>query len=339
MTEHLLLAGAAALATGIAGAVLTLWSARYSLRLASLLGPCVVVLALAAGLLVGAELMLFEEAGVLLLLLLSVLPAALLSGMFISMKNREAITRAASALEAERRRCEVEEGRRELISWLSHDLRTPLAGIRAMGEALEDGVASDPALYYRRIVAQADRTTGMVNDLMSLASLRSGASGMRLEPVSVADLTSDLIGQLQPLATERGVTLRGATDGGQAEVMGDAGLLARALQNAIVNAIQYTAPDSTVTVQVMHRDGWLRVTVSDECAGLSEEDLKRMFEAGWRGDAARTPGAATGSGLGLPIVRTVIEAHGGSVQARNAGSGCLIEMALPCEATARKWHD
>ncbi|MGQ4495617.1 hypothetical protein ACUH95_01200, partial [Dermabacteraceae bacterium P13101] len=90
MTEHLLLAGAAALATGIAGAVLTLWSARYSLRLASLLGPCVVVLALAAGLLVGAELMLFEETGVLLLMLLSVLPAALLSGMFISMKNREA---------------------------------------------------------------------------------------------------------------------------------------------------------------------------------------------------------------------------------------------------------
>ncbi|MGQ4496978.1 sensor histidine kinase, partial [Dermabacteraceae bacterium P13101] len=82
-----------------------------------------------------------------------------------------------------------------------------------------------------------------------------------------------------------------------------------------------------------------RVTVSDECAGLSEEDLKRMFDAGWRGDAARTPGAATGSGLGLPIVRTVIEAHGGSVQARNAGSGCLIEMVLPCEATARKWHD
>ena len=329
MTWHLLIAVTAALATGLICAFITLRVARYSVRWAALLSPLSVMLAMAAGLLVGMKLMLIEAGMVTLLILAAVAPVALLIGVFVSMRSQKIITQTTAQLELEKRRREVEEGRRELITWLSHDLRTPLAGIRAMGEALEDGVASDPQLYYRNIVTQADRTTAMVNDLMAMASLRSGTTKIQTEAVTLADLVSDLISQLTPLAQSRSVTLSGVTHACCSDVIGDAGLLTRALQNVIVNAVQYTQPGTGVEVVLDCADNRLRVSVSDHCPGLSPADLERMFEAGWRGDAARTPDAATGSGLGLPIVRTVVEAHGGHVQAENTDQGCVLQIELP----------
>ncbi|MBV7363953.1 HAMP domain-containing histidine kinase [Actinomycetaceae bacterium TAE3-ERU4] len=328
-STDLLLAVSISLLTGLICAFITLRVARCSVRWAAILSPVSVILAMAAGLLVGMKLMLIETGMVALLILAAVTPAALLIGIFLSIRSQDIISKTTAELEVEKRRREVEEGRRELITWLSHDLRTPLAGIKAMGEALEDGVASDPQLYYRNIITQADRTTAMVNDLMAMASLRSGTKKIQTEAVTLADLVSDLISQLTPLAESRLVKLSGVTHACCSDVIGDPGLLTRALQNIIVNAIQYTAPETSVKVVLECVDNQLHIRVSDHCAGLSKEDLARMFEAGWRGDAARTPGSATGSGLGLPIVRTVVEAHGGKVWAENSPHGCNIQIALP----------
>lgn len=336
--QSVLLALTATAAVGLLCALITSRIARVSMCWAALLAPLAVVLSMAAGLWVGVAQMLID-ARVPLLILAVTAPVALLIGVFVSIRSHQQLAQAQAAAEQERRKHEVEAGRRELISWVSHDLRTPLAGIRAMGEALEDGMADDPERYYRAITAEAKRTSEMVDDLMALAGLHSGAVGIAVEPISLSDVVSDLIEQLAPLASQRDVTLTGGTTT-TAEVMGDAGLLTRAIQNTIANAIAYTAPQSRVTVQVSAGTSpggspAVTVTVTDGCGGLSSSELEHACDAGWRGDTARTPGDQVGSGLGLAIARTIIESHGGKLTLANtpahAGepTGCTVTCVIP----------
>lgn len=328
MTGQLLIVAAVTLLVGLGCTAMTLSVARRSVRWAALLSPITVVVTVGVGMLVGVRLMLIESVGVPLLLLAATVPAALLAGVLVALRSQRVIAEAAAALEQERRRREVEQGRRELIAWLSHDLRTPLAGIRAMGEALEDGIAPDPASYHRAIVTEAERTAAMVDDVLALAGLQSGTLELNSETVTVSDLVSDLVGNLTPLALRRDVRLTGSVEGDSSDVTGDAGLLSRALQNIIGNAIAYTRPGTEVTV-VVSGDDTVRVQVRDGCGGLSPEALEKSFTAGWRGDRARTPGAGSGNGLGLPIVRTIVAAHRGTVDLRNRPPGCEVTIELP----------
>ncbi|RLP11679.1 sensor histidine kinase [Propionibacterium australiense] len=330
----LLLAVTAALGMGLVGVLTTLRVARHSVRWATILSPVTAVLAIGAGLLVGIRQMLIGDAQVVLSVLAAVLPVALLVGIFVSIRSNRIASLTRAELEAEQRDRAVEKGRLELITWLSHDLRTPLAGIRAMGEALSDGVASEPERYYRSIIAEADRTTAMVNDLMALAGLQSGTNRMSDEPVSLADLVSDLLVQLQPLAEARGLHLAGELATDSSEVHGDASLLARALQNVMGNAVNYSLPGSRVRVLLYASPGTVTVRVSDGCGGLDEDTAQHMFEAGWRKDAARTPRATTGSGLGLSIVRAVVDAHGGRVYVEPGDAGCSMIIELPARASS-----
>jgi len=203
MAEHLLIVALVTLAVGLVCAALTSTVARRSVRWASLLSPLAVVVTIGTGLLVGVRLMLIESVGVPLLLLAATAPAALLTGVFVSLRSQRMIARASTALEQERRQREVEQGRRELITWMSHDLRTPLAGIRAMAEALEDGIAPDPAAYHRSIIAETRRIAGMVDDVLALAGLQSGSLELGSETIAISDLVSDLVGNLTPLALRR----------------------------------------------------------------------------------------------------------------------------------------
>lgn len=333
MAEHLLTVVAVTLAVGLACTALTSTVARRSVRWASLLSPLAVVVTIGIGLLVGGRLMLIESAGVPLLLLAATAPAALLTGVLVSLRSQRMIARASAALEQERHQREVEQGRRELITWMSHDLRTPLAGIRAMAEALEDGIASDPAAYHRNIIAETRRTAGMVDDVLALAGLQTGSLELGSETIAISDLVSDLVGSLAPLAAQRSVNLTGTAECGPSDVTGDPGLLSRALQNVVGNAIAYTRSGTEVAVMVSVDAGVVRVEVSDGCGGLGDEELTKMFDAGWRGDQARTPGGASGNGLGLPIVRTIVAAHLGSVQIRNKPPGCVVTIELPGAAS------
>lgn len=228
----------------------------------------------------------------------------------------------------------LESSRRELVAWVSHDLRTPLAGLRAMAEALEDGVAASPERYHKQIKVEVDRLTGMVDDLFEISRLQSGAPSQRADRVSLDDLVSDCVAALEPVAGLQGVRLVGRANAA-AEVLGNGSELNRALTNLLVNAIRHTGSAGTVEITLRMADDtaspMAEVTVRDECGGIAASDLPRLFEVGFRGEAARTPqpGMGTGAGLGLAITRGIVAAHRGSIEACNAAGGCEFTIRLP----------
>ncbi|MCP3801563.1 HAMP domain-containing histidine kinase [Allokutzneria sp. A3M-2-11 16] len=216
---------------------------------------------------------------------------------------------------------EAERARRELVSWISHDLRTPLAGIRVMTEALADGVVSDPAEareYALRVRGETDRLSGMVDDLFELSRINAGEVRPRREPVPLRDVVEDAVGSssVRVEVTEWPVVL-----GGERE-------LGRALRNLLDNALRHTPRGGTVTVRAGVTDSHAWVTVDDECGGIPAEDLERVFDVAFRGGSARTPGES-GAGLGLPIAQGLIKALGGAIAVSNHGTGCRFRVTVP----------
>jgi signal transduction histidine kinase len=225
----------------------------------------------------------------------------------------------------------LDASRRELVAWVSHDLRTPLAGIRAIVEALEDGVVDDPetvARYYSTLRREADRLAELVDDLFELSRAQAGVLELHMERVSLGDLVSDALAGASPIAAAKGVRLEGRLDGPPAELEVSASEVLRALRNLLENAIRHTPSDGTVTVEAGRDDAGAYVSVADTGGGIPETDLPRVFEVAFRGDTARTPGDA-GAGLGLAIARRFVEAHRGDITVRNENGGCRFTVHLP----------
>ncbi|MCC3771232.1 HAMP domain-containing sensor histidine kinase [Streptomyces sp. UNOC14_S4] len=220
----------------------------------------------------------------------------------------------------------LETSRRELVAWISHDLRTPLAGLRAMSEALEDGVAEDPQRYFRQMRAEVERLNSMVGDLFELSRIHAGALPLNPSRMSVYDLVGDALAGAGPLAREHGVRLVGDRVD-QVPVEVDGKEMTRVLGNLLVNAIHRTPADGTVAVAARREADTVVLSVSDGCGGIPEADLSRVFDTGWRGTEARTPPA--GAGLGLAIVRGIVEAHAGRATVRNIPGGCRFDVILP----------
>ncbi|MDQ3615454.1 MAG: HAMP domain-containing histidine kinase [Actinomycetota bacterium] len=237
--------------------------------------------------------------------------------------------------EAQEHEQRLEVSRRELVAWVSHDLRTPLAGLRAMAEALEDGLAADPGRYHAQIRAEVDRMSAMVDDLFELSRIHAGALQLVMEEVSLDDLVSQTLAGADPVARAGGVRLGVRLDAwegngdGSARVRGDAGELSRVLTNLVMNAVRHTPADGTVEVQMRRVADWVELSVHDECGGISEEDLPRVFDVGWRGSNARTPSAYSGAGLGLAIVKGIVEGHQGTVTVASDRAGCRFSVRLP----------
>ena len=234
---------------------------------------------------------------------------------------------------------QIEESRHELIAWISHDLRTPLAGIRAMAEALEDGMVEDPERYYTQMRGQVDRLTGMVDDLFELSKIHSGTLRLRLQPVSLYDLISDTVAGLWPIAQAKSLDLRFAGEKGLT-ILADPRELSRVVGNLVMNAIQHSPAGSSIVVSVTASTGsgagatdHAVISVTDAAGGIPEQDLSRVFEAGWRASGPRTPVAEPlgtgGAGLGLAIVQGIVRAHHGEVRVRNVPGGCRFEVLLP----------
>ncbi|MGX9922617.1 sensor histidine kinase [Streptomyces sp. NPDC002248] len=220
----------------------------------------------------------------------------------------------------------LEASRRELVAWISHDLRTPLAGLRAMAEALEDGVATNPARYLTRIRTEVERLDGMVGDLFELSRIHAGSLPLHPARMSLYDLVGDALAGVDPLAREHGVRLVG--EGVEAvPVVVDGKEMSRVLANLLVNAIRRTPPDGTVAVATARHEDGVVLSVSDGCGGIPAQDIGRVFDTGWRGEHARTPPG--GAGLGLAIVRGIVEAHQGRASVRNIPGGCRFEVTLP----------
>ncbi|MFB4276124.1 MULTISPECIES: sensor histidine kinase [unclassified Nonomuraea] len=234
--------------------------------------------------------------------------------------------------EAYARERALEGARRELVAWVSHDLRTPLAGMRAMAEALEDGVVSDSgtvARYHRQIRLEVERLSGMVDDLFELSRIHAGSLRLSRARIGLADLVADTLAGAEPLARAKGVLLT-AEAAAAVPVEADAGALGRALGNLVVNAIRHTPSDRAVVLRAgVDAEGMACLSVTDCCGGIPEEDLPRVFEVAFRGEAARTPTADGGAGLGLAIAQGIVEAHDGVIGVVNDGPGCRFEIRLP----------
>ena len=235
---------------------------------------------------------------------------------------------AATLAETRERERALEASRRELVSWVSHDLRTPLAGLRAMSEALEDGVVDDPHLYHKQIAALADRLSDMVDDLFELSRIQAGDFTRSTEQIALDDLVSDCVAALMPLATAEHVTLTGRADT-TASIVGNGTELNRALTNLIANAIRHTHPGGAVAVALTPDGERVEITVSDECGGIPETDLPRVFDVGFRGETARHQDDHARAGLGLAITKGIVEAHDGTIEVHNTGPGCTFRVTLP----------
>ncbi|MCW2919460.1 MAG: histidine kinase [Actinomycetia bacterium] len=257
----------------------------------------------------------------------AVLPAELAE---LSRELKVAYDRLSASHEREKA---LETSRRELVAWVSHDLRTPLAGLRAMSEALEDEVVVDAETvrrYHGRIRTEVDRLTEMVDDLFELARIHAGALRLSRQRVGLDDLVAEAVAGAEALARAKGVRIHGEAQSGlPLEV--DAIEVSRAVRNLVVNAIRHTPNDGTVEIRGEIHDGpdgdMACVTVSDACGGIPEQDLPRVFDVAFRGEAARSPGG--GAGLGLAIARGIVEAHSGEIGVTNEGPGCKFVVRLP----------
>jgi signal transduction histidine kinase len=293
------------------------------------------VLSMLAGVLGVAGGMFISEQDLNVLLIVVSIAGAVSIGVGVWLGRRLALD-AMWAAELRERERQMEANRRELVAWVSHDLRTPLAGMRAMAEALEDGVVGDPetvADYHRRIRVETDRMAALVDDLFELSRINAGALRLSLAAVSLGDLVSDAVASASPVAAVRGVKLA-AAETGWPTVLGSGPELSRVVANLLRNAIRHTPPDGTVTLSGGRdgADGW--VAVADGCGGIPEPDLPRVFDVAYRGASARTPSdvdsaSGGGGGLGLAIVKGLVEAHRGTVGVSNVGGGCAFVVRLP----------
>jgi len=244
------------------------------------------------------------------------------------------LEKTSARLELSRRReAAIEASRREMVTWISHDLRTPLASMRAMAEALEDGVATDVSGYHAKIITQTDQMAEMINDLLELSKIQEGSLHLSSVPLHLYDLVSDAIADLTPLAAKKRLTVDG-TSVGNPVVRGDAPTLSRAVRNLILNAILYTSEGTTVRISMTLRDGNAVIEVADHCGGIAAEDLDNVFIPGWQKDPGRTANGYSGVGVGLSMAAGIIGAHQGSLCVRNTQGGCCFTASLPLvEAT------
>ncbi len=222
----------------------------------------------------------------------------------------------------------LDQSRRQLVAWVSHDLRTPLAGLHAMAEALEDGLAAEPARYHRQIRAEVDRLARMVDDLFELSCVQAGTLRPSPGQIALEDLINDVLASTEALARARGIRLTSMAST-PLTVSADAREMSRVLSNLLVNAIRHTPEDGSVHVVATPEAGGALLAVTDGCGGIPEADLSCVFDAAWRGTRERGPDAGSGAGLGLAIVRSIVEAHQGQVSVVNTTEGCRFEVRLP----------
>jgi len=250
-----------------------------------------------------------------LLVLVAVAAAAIAAGLAVRQSMEE------------RMRRQVEEARRGLVAAASHDLRTPLASLRLLVEAIDDGVAgADRDRYLAEIRTHVAVLSDLIDDLFELSRIEAGDISWTLRRVELGDLIGDTVAAFRTAATERGVHLAAELPAGKVVAEADAEKVQRVLFNLIQNAIRHTPADGSVTVRAKGGPGGVEVEVADSGEGIPAGDGERVFEAFYRGDGAR---GEDGAGLGLAISRAIVEAHGGRIWLEDAHPGTRVRFTLP----------
>jgi signal transduction histidine kinase len=238
--------------------------------------------------------------------------------------------------EVDHQRTELDNLRRDLIAWTSHDLRTPLTSIRVRVEALNDGVVDDPAAvqrYYQSILTDVQALTLLFDDMFELAQLDRVDIALEKAPASLSELIHDSLERFQTLSEEQDVRVEALIGADVDPVSLNGAKIGRVLDNLLSNSLRYTPPGGRVLIDAQRLDNdRVRVSVEDSGPGFIEEDIPRLFEQFYRGEQARTR-ATGGAGLGLAIARGVIEAHNGHIWAENIPTGgARVAFDLPADS-------
>ena len=222
---------------------------------------------------------------------------------------------------------ELFDARRQLVAWASHDLRTPLASMQAMLEAVEDGLV-EPERYVPALKQQVDALRVLVDDLFELARLDAGVLSLELLEAPLAGVVRSALDGLEAEAEARHVALAARIDGDPRAICAP-DKVERVLLNLLTNAIRHTPSDGSVAVVVEPLEREVRVSVEDTGEGIPPDSAKRVFDHFWRGDRSRTSETG-GAGLGLAIAHGLVEAQGGRIWAENvAGGGARVSFTLP----------
>jgi signal transduction histidine kinase len=257
--------------------------------------------------------------------------------------GRDEVARLAqsfNAMAARLQRADAEARRqeaalRDFVAWASHDLRTPLASLLAMIDAMAEGVVEDAETverYLRQCQAEIARMRALIDGLFELARLDSGSPPLVLESCSLSDLVSDTLQGLTERARAKGVTLGGSVDPRVDPLPAAAREIGRVLQNLVENALRHTPPGGSIELRAEVEGEAVRVSVRDTGEGISPEDLPHVFERFYRGEKSRTREGFGdgGSGLGLAIAKSLVEAHGGTIWAESEpGKGTRVTFLIP----------
>ena len=239
----------------------------------------------------------------------------------VTVRSRDQVGEMAQAVNAMAQRLEtslsrerdVDRARHDLIRSVSHDLRTPLASIRAMVESINDGVVSDPATvnrYLRSMQSETENLSELINDLFELSQMDAGALQLHMEPASLEDLISDTIAGMSAQARTNGVALDGRVDEELPAVSMDTQRVQRVLNNLVHNAIRHTSPEGKVFIDAHNLGHEVQVDVIDNGEGIPKEEVSRILDVS-NGLTGSRNWASIGSGLGLSIATRIVEAHGG----------------------------
>lgn len=242
---------------------------------------------------------------------------------------------AKNLQEVDERKRQLEQTRRDLTAWVSHDLRTPLTSMRVMIEAILDGVAQDEATAHRYLDnsrAEIVHLSHLIDDLLELAQLDVGHLTLDIQQASIRDLISDTLGAMMAKARQRSIALKGEVADDVDIIQMAPDKIQRVLSNLVDNAVKYTREGEEVTLRAWRSDADIRIDIHNSGSYIPQDVLPRLFESFYRGDGSRMRGddGGRGAGLGLAIARGFIEAHGGRIWAKSIESeGTTFSFTLP----------
>lgn len=273
-------------------------------------------------------------------------------GVRVVIHGRDELARLSDSFNAMAARLEqadedarrLETARRDLVAWVSHDLRTPMSSLQAMIDALAEGVVTD-AEEVERYLAQCQqalqRMNNLIDDLFQLAQVDAGHLDMRFEPCTLSDLVSDAVGSFSARAKSKNIDITGEVDPALDPVWIAPREMSRVLHNLLENALRHTAPGGMIHVQGNLEDDKIHLAVEDNGEGIPPEDLPHVFERFYRGEKSRTRAGFQrgGAGLGLAIAKGFVEGHGGRIWAespKDAGTTMHVELPLDQEKLQMK---
>ena len=242
----------------------------------------------------------------------------------------DAVTRMTEQLaEEERHRDASDAARRNLVASISHDLRTPLAALRLMLAAIEDGVVDESTRdrYLATMHTHVEALGSMVDDLFELSRLEAGDLDWSIQQVELAELLGETVAAMRVEAEAKGVEVATELQPLPRPARADPERLQRVLFNLIQNAIRHTPTDGSVTVRAEPAGEWVEIEVSDTGTGIPPEDRERLFEPFVRGATDDEPD--NGAGLGLALSRAIVEAHGGRIWLADSEVGTRVRFVIP----------